>query len=197
MTFSDWFDNNWVDLARLLIQCGILAAVIWYSRNILKTLRASQEQIGALLRLSVSEGAADEHESSLAEPALTPPGFTSPVGVPRIGGNPATTPASAFGSLASLTSHVPGRDQSLGGHIALEKAAVREPEPVRTESPSLTPWVAAPAIHSAEPTEGFAARIADSRRNLGHWLNEPPRRRTGGTNPFRRMIRWLQAPAGH
>lgn len=194
--FSDWLDNNGVDLARLLVQCGILTAVIWYSRNILKTLRASQEQIGALLRLSVSEGAGHERASSIAEPAFVPPGFTAPAMVetakPESSG---ATSAYGFSSSNAGSSHFPEREQSLGGRLAAEKVAIKEPEPTLAESPALTPWVAAPASQPEEPTEGLAARMADSRRNLGRWLKEPPRR-SGGVNPLRRMLRWLQAPAG-
>jgi hypothetical protein len=195
--FSDWFDNNWVDLARLLVQCGILTAVIWYSRNILKTLRASQEQVGALLRLSVSEGAAHERGSSIAEPALAPPGFAAPAPIEaaKPESTPAMTPAYGFTSQAATSSHLPEREQTLGGRVAMERSVVKEPEPVYAESPALTPWVAAPGTQPEEPPEGLAARMADSRRNLGRWLNEPPRR-SSGVNPLRRMIRWLQAPAG-
>jgi hypothetical protein len=195
--FSDWFDNNWVDLARLLVQCGILAAVVWYSRNILKTLRASQEQIGALLRLSVSGGAAHERGSSIAEPALAPPGFAPPASIESAKNERASalSPAYAFSSHGAASSHLPEREQSLGGRVAVETAIAHEPEPMRAGTPSLTPWVPAPATHDVEPTEGLAERMADSRRNLGRWLNEPPRR-TSGVNPLRRMIRWLQTPAG-
>src|SRR5258705_12404970 len=55
---SDWFENNWIDLARLVVQLAILAAVVRYGRKLLATLRASQEQVGALLRLSVSSDTA-------------------------------------------------------------------------------------------------------------------------------------------
>src|SRR5712664_956629 len=56
---SDWFQNNWIDLARLLVQGAILAAVVRYGRKLLATLRASQEQVGALLKLSVSSVSSD------------------------------------------------------------------------------------------------------------------------------------------
>ena len=47
--------NYWSELAALLVLCGILTAVVWYGRKILSTLRASQEQIGTLLKLSISD----------------------------------------------------------------------------------------------------------------------------------------------
>ena len=178
--FGDWFDNNWVDLARLIVQCGILAAVVWYSRKILKTLRASQEQIGALLRLSVSGGATQERPSSIAEPAFTPPGFAAPALAARQDPAPlAASPAPAFSSLTPAPAYVP----------------LDEPDPAeQTKGATLTPWVAAPSNGGSERTEGLGARMAESSRNLGRWLQEPPRR--SGLNPLRKVIRWLQTPAG-
>ena len=63
---SDWFENNWIDLARLLVQLAIFAAVVRYGRKLLATLRASQDQVGALLRLSVSSDTAAERIAPLA-----------------------------------------------------------------------------------------------------------------------------------
>jgi hypothetical protein len=51
--FSDWLQNNWIDLARLGVQSAILVVVVRYGHKLLATLRASQEQIGALLKLSM------------------------------------------------------------------------------------------------------------------------------------------------
>ena len=53
--FSDWALTNWFELGILVLLSAVLTTVVWFARNILKTLRASQEQIGALLRLSFSE----------------------------------------------------------------------------------------------------------------------------------------------
>jgi hypothetical protein len=194
--FGDWFDNNWVDLARLIVQCGILAAVVWYSRKILKTLRASQEQIGALLRLSVSGGATQERPSSIAEPAFTPPGFAAPAYAARQDPAPlAASPAPAFSSHTPAPAYVPEREQSLGGRVVTEKFPLDEPDPAeQTKGATLTPWVAAPSNGGSERTEGLGARMAESSRNLGRWLQEPPRR--SGLNPLRKVIRWLQTPAG-
>jgi hypothetical protein len=66
----DWFQNNWIDLARLLVQCAILAALVRYGRKLLVALRASQEQMGALLKLSVSDAVAEQPPTA-PEPELS------------------------------------------------------------------------------------------------------------------------------
>jgi hypothetical protein len=53
--FSDWVQKNWFELGILFLLSASLATVVWFARNILKTFRAYQEQIGALLRLSFSD----------------------------------------------------------------------------------------------------------------------------------------------
>jgi hypothetical protein len=53
--FSNWIQNNWFELGILLLLFAILTIVVWFARNILKTFRAYQEQVGALLRLSFSD----------------------------------------------------------------------------------------------------------------------------------------------
>ena len=53
--FSDWVQKNWFELGILFLLSASLATVVWFARNILKTFRAYQEQVGALLRLSFSD----------------------------------------------------------------------------------------------------------------------------------------------
>ena len=35
---SDWFEDNWIDLARLLVQLAIFATVVRYGRKLLATI---------------------------------------------------------------------------------------------------------------------------------------------------------------
>jgi hypothetical protein len=60
---STWMQSNWYALGNLFIEGAFLAAVVWFGRKILRTLRASQEQVGALLKMSVT-GAVAERQSS-------------------------------------------------------------------------------------------------------------------------------------
>jgi hypothetical protein len=62
--FTAWMQSNWYALGNLLSQFAFLAAGVWFARKILNTMRASQEQVGALLKLSVSGAITDRHSSS-------------------------------------------------------------------------------------------------------------------------------------
>jgi hypothetical protein len=63
--FSTWMQSNWHALGTLLLQAAFLTAGVWFAREILKSIRASQEQIGALLKLSLS-GTIPERQSPTA-----------------------------------------------------------------------------------------------------------------------------------
>jgi hypothetical protein len=54
--FNSWTKINWYALAGLFTQLAFLIAGVWFARNFLRTLRAFQEQIGALLKLSITSG---------------------------------------------------------------------------------------------------------------------------------------------
>src|SRR5260370_41242036 len=60
---SAWIQSNWYALGNLFIEGAFLAAVVWFGRRILRTLRASQEQVRALLKMSLT-GAISERQSS-------------------------------------------------------------------------------------------------------------------------------------
>ncbi len=53
---TTWVQNNWYSLSSLLAQFAFLAAGVWFAQKILRTIRASQEQMGALLKLSLTDG---------------------------------------------------------------------------------------------------------------------------------------------
>ena len=51
---NDFSQMDWYVLGSLLIRIGFLVAGVWFARNFLKTIRAFQEQVGALLKLSIT-----------------------------------------------------------------------------------------------------------------------------------------------
>jgi len=71
--FSTWMQSNWYALGNLLIQFSFLAVGLWFARKFLRTIRASQEQVGALLKLSVTGAISERHSS----PAVAERSFAS------------------------------------------------------------------------------------------------------------------------
>ncbi len=52
--FISWAQGNWHELGTLLTQIAFFVAGVWFARSLLRTMRAFQEQVGALLRLSIT-----------------------------------------------------------------------------------------------------------------------------------------------
>ncbi|SRR5712692_10312015 len=132
---TTWVQSNWYALGNLLCEFVFLAAGIWFARRILKTMRASQEQVGALLKLSVT-GAINERQSSSA---------------------------------------------------AVER-------PFASASPY---WLTPEEVPSAglpKLSESGPSRLAVAGHSMMVWLQTPMS--SGEVAPWRRAIRWLQAPAG-
>jgi hypothetical protein len=86
--FTTWMQSNWYALGNLLCQFVFLAAGIWFARKILTTMRASQEQVGALLKLSVTGALAERQSpSAVAERsfASASPFWLTPTEIPPVG----------------------------------------------------------------------------------------------------------------
>jgi hypothetical protein len=89
--FISWAQGNWYALGTLLIQLFFLGAGVWFARNILKAVMAFQEQLGALLRLSItatptelhSAGANTKRSFAEASPYWLTPAETLTVNAPE------------------------------------------------------------------------------------------------------------------
>jgi hypothetical protein len=123
--------NQWYPAGSLLVQAAFLIAGVWSVRAILKNMRASQEQMGALLKLTVSAGGAEENPRS----------------------HPRATPYLLDGWPESAQNTLPA--------TSLSQSAARQ--------------------------SGVCSGLAT-------WLKEPMV--SSGVSPWRRALRWLQAPAG-
>jgi hypothetical protein len=182
--FNDWLQNNAVDLARLAVQCAILAMVVRYGRKLLATLRASQEQIGALLKLSVSDAVG---ERSAPAPDLSRQFEPPPAAAVH---EPEPEPEPVFAGASSRNSYAAEREHTLGGRVIGSQAPAFTAPAQRVESPSLTAWVSAPAT---EPERmNIPSASIPARPNASAWLQAPMR--SSGVSPWRKMVRWLQAP---
>jgi hypothetical protein len=83
--FTVWMQSNWYALGNLLLQISFLAAGVWFARKILRAMRASQEQVGALLKLSVTGAVTERQSSSVAAErplASASPYWLTPAEVP-------------------------------------------------------------------------------------------------------------------
>jgi hypothetical protein len=58
--------KDWYALGSLVAQLGFLAAAVWFARNFLTTMRAFQEQIGALLKLSITSSPVERQSTHAA-----------------------------------------------------------------------------------------------------------------------------------
>jgi hypothetical protein len=166
---------------------------------LLATLRASQEQVGALLRLSVSSVSSDTAAERPAPPAPEPrERFEAPPSVNtreperRLEPEPEPEPVLAGGGGYSRPSYAAEREQSLGGRLMGAQAPGFSAPTQRMESPSLTPWVSAPAM---EPERlDIPAPPLPPRSSASSWL-QAPARSNGNVSPWRKMVRWLKEPA--
>lgn len=91
---SDWIQNNWYQLGSFFVQFAFLFAAIWFARRVLKTMRASQEQVGALLKLSVTGAASDRQLEPSPIPVARAASEASPYWLPPTPSHP--QPATQF-----------------------------------------------------------------------------------------------------
>ncbi|HET8923287.1 MAG TPA: hypothetical protein VFN26_09870 [Candidatus Acidoferrum sp.] len=138
--FNTWLQSNWYEMGNLLAEFVFLIAGIGFARKILRTLRASQEQFGALLKLTLSSDELSQRAKSAA-------------------------------TAQHSSSTVAGEQPS---------PYVMAEWPTASESPELT-------------LQG-GQRPYSAVRGLVQWLNTPMK--SHGFLSWRRILHWLQAPAG-
>jgi hypothetical protein len=133
---NSWTAGNWYAIGSLVIQFAFLIAGVAVARDFLRTMRGFQEQVGALLKLSITSvpselnSAANNAKRSVADAS---PYWLAPA------------------------------------------------EPQAASAPALTDTVT-------------TSRFVVARRSVALWLQAPMR--SSDAAPWRRVINWLQAPAG-
>jgi len=90
--FSSLPIKDWYALGSLVAQLGFLVAAVWFARNFLRAMRAFQEQIGALLKLSITSTPGERQSTNAnarnvlgeASPYWLAPSISAPAGVPEV-----------------------------------------------------------------------------------------------------------------
>jgi hypothetical protein len=90
--FGPLVSNDWYALGNLVAQLGFLVAAVWFAGNFLRTIRAFQEQIGALLKLSITSAPGERQSTNTAarsvlaegSPYWLPPTPSSPTSAPEV-----------------------------------------------------------------------------------------------------------------
>ncbi len=200
--FIDWIQSNWYELGSLLAQLTIAFVVLSFASKILRTMRASQQQIGALLRLSMTDGLQERAQEMDAVVSSTPTvvasSMFSPIeerptpspSVPRTAPGRNSTSYSAFEKPAR--SEAPSLSEELSGRT--RASAPPAPAATATIEPTYdpTPYVAAPLTLPEDAHNGGG--IAAAGRGVVQWLQTPMTSKKKGPSPLRKVVRWLQAP---
>ena len=181
----NWMQNNWYELGSLFAQFTFLLVGLWFARKILKSMRATQQQFGALLRLSMTDGLEERSETSEiaheSMPRAGAPVASSPVASPVM-----DQPTSYAAFELPTRPAAPSLSDELSG-----RATASTPMASAHDS---TPYVAAPLTLPEDGHSGGG--IAAAGRGVVQWL-QTPMTSSSGTSPWRKVVRWLQAPAGH
>lgn len=194
---ANWIQNNWYEMGSLTAQFTFLFAGLWFAGKILRTMRATQQQMGALLRLSMTGGL--EERSNLNVTAHEPISEAT---------HEATHEPTPSVIAASMFSPAPERPIS---HTAFDKPTRTEmPSPsngfngrAKASEPIATAPIAEPPMMSAkEPTPYVAAPLTmpEGEKSGGlssavQWLQTPMVNKRKGSSPLKKVVRWLQAPA--
>jgi hypothetical protein len=190
----NWMQSNWYELGSLSAQFTFLFAGLWFAGKILRAMRATQQQMGALLRLSMTDGLEERpkynetaretiHEAlpeptpsvvagSMFSPAMERPTSYSAFETPARTGTP------------SLSSELSGRAKA---STPIARAPIADAPMVSAQDP--TPYVAAPlTLPEGEPTGGHLAGVVQ-------WLQTPMVKKQKSGSPLKKVVQWLQAPA--
>jgi hypothetical protein len=190
----EWVQRNWYELGSLIAQFTFLFACLWFAQKILKTMRASQEQFGALLRLSMSEGLGDRPEESEAIDNATPSVLASAIVSPVI--DRPTVPTHSATSYEAFEkpprSEAPSLRDELNGRTKARGPSTPVMAPTAEPTYEPTPYVAAPLTLPADEESG--SRMAAAEGDTVQWRQTPVASKHRGSSPWRRVVRWLQTP---
>lgn len=187
---ANFIQNNWYELGTLVGQFTLLFAGLWFAGQILKTLRATQQQMGALLRLSMTNGI--EEHAKIEERSNTGEANheTTPSVIASSMFNPAPErPASYAAFEKPARTEMPSPSNGSNGRTKVSAPIASEPMtgyPI-TSAEDPTPYASAPLTL---PEERHSLS-----KGVGEWLQTPMANKRNGGSSLKKVVRWLQAPA--
>jgi hypothetical protein len=166
MSVFSFGQSDWYAGAMLLVQLGFLFAGVWFARNFLKTIRGFQEQFGALVKLSLTGAPAEQHSAS----------------------------AIARRTLGETAWLIPAEAQPVRVRVPADRGTTGTGENAYRlrGAESSASVLGLGAKHSSEAA---GERHIGTLRQIGQWLQTPLSAKPMATG-WRRMVRWLEAPAG-
>lgn len=189
---ANFVQNNWYELGTLVGQFTLLFAGLWFAAKILSTMRATQQQMGAMLRLSMSNGLEERSNINDSERRAISDAAHEPT--------PSVIASSMFN---------PGPERPTS-YTAFEKPARTEmPSPsnglngrVKSSAPIASePMASYPITSTEEPTPYASAPLTlpEEQQSTGNgvvrWLQTPMTNKRKSGSPLKKVVRWLQAPA--
>lgn len=187
---ANWMQSNWYELGSLLAQFTFLFAGLWFAWKILRAMRATQQQMGALLRLSMTDGLEERSKTGEASQEPTPSVVATSMLSPVM-----ERPTSYAAFERPPRTETPSLSSDLSGRA---KASVPITSPPIADAPMAsthesTPYVAAPLTLPEDAHNG--RNLAAAGRGVLQWLQTPMANKRTGGSPLKKVVRWLQAPA--
>jgi hypothetical protein len=173
--------SDWYAAGTFLIQVAFLVSVVWFARNILRTARALQEQIGALLKLSIV-AAEPAKADSVSEFTAAPAEVYSPDAFTR-------RPLAEVHSPDAFTRQQPFAEVSPFAFTPRETRTVSVSAP--PEMRTVSAHAQTRTIFGAEPADTGAHESVGAWRYMVRWMQTPMR----SSPPRGRIMRWLLAPS--
>src|SRR5690349_11959188 len=177
---TNWMQSNWYELGSLFAQFTFLFAGLWFAKKILTSMRATQQQFGALLRLSMTDGLEERSKESETAHSPSPSVVASGMLSPAMDRPTASTPSSNSYSAFER----PVRSEAL--LLSDELSGQAHASAPITSAPDPTPYVAAPLTLPADDHKG--GRIAAAGRGVVQWL-QTPMASSSGSSPWKKVVR--------
>ena len=186
----NWMQNNWFELGTLVGQFTLLFAGLWFAGKILETMRATQQQMGALLRLSMSNGL--EERSNAREAARQAISDAAHEPAPSVEASSMFSPTQERPTSYSAFEKPTRAEITSNGSNGRARASA----PIASE-----PMAGYPITSTEEPTSYVSAPLTLPEEQPGvgkgvvRWLQAPVGNKRNGGSSLKKVVRWLQAPA--